>query len=384
MTNFDDFYNWIFGEYNDILKKEKEKLPYHVNLLELFRTNENANSRVLSGLFRKPEILQSLFKFIGGEFAKLKVNKPQITNEEGRIDILIKDDDYSLIIENKIHGAQDRPKQLSRYIDYAKFSRKEENIYILYCTLNFKEPSDQSWGDTGYKEKFKNRFYNLTFRHHILPWLQDIVLPKVKNKDIFLKSYIEQYVDYLQGLLHQRKFENNMHSYMKEYIKSKIKSTDKAVIDEYADAARSLYDYLNDILQEIMQNEDKALIQKCYENICSHFNGKLPKDAISLNPENDGYPQICVRIHCKCGIDMCLCLETDIHYHTIYYGFHRNKENENNPELKDFLNKIQSEEKFNKMLTPNTSTSWWYLNHMSNKETAYSEFIELIENLMQY
>lgn len=379
-----DFYDWVFGEYMDAFRKETQKLPFHVNLLEFLHANENTNSRVLAGLLRKPEILQSLFDFIGGNFAELKVNKPKVTNEEGRIDILVKDIDYWIIIENKINGAADQPKQLARYIDNVKLFRKEENIYVIYCTRDFKVPSDQSWGDNGYKDKFKHRFYNLSFRCHVLPWLQNVVLPEVKNKDIFLKSYIEQYIDYLQGLFNQRGFEKNMNARMIELIESKIGSTDKETVQEYIDAVNKLGTYLMDILQKIEQKEDMEFIQEGCEKLRLDLKGKILESAIKLNPINEGYPQVEVSVNCSNGINVRLCLEANVYYHTVYYGFLREKENENNDAVQEFLNQIQSEEKFDNLKKNTVSTNWWYLQHKSNKDCAYSEFVELIENIMQY
>ena len=375
-----EFYDWALGEFKEILKKERQKLPFHINLLEFFRTDENANSRILKGLLENHEILQSLFEFIGGNFAKLKVIEPQVFNEyptkdKGRIDIFIKDVDYSIIIENKINGAKDRDKQIARYIDNTELSKSEGKIYVIYCTRYSDIPCDKSWGNK--KEKYKNRFFNLTYRYHILPWLETIVLPEVKNKDVFLKSYIEQYIDYLQGLFNQRKFENDMNASMKNLIKNKIKTIDKNTIRECINVVEKLNDYLGELLQEIEQDEDREFIKNSNKEFRSDFKDKVGE--ISSYKENDGYPQFRVYINCN-GTNLKICLEADTYNHSVYYGFLREKENENDSNVVNFLDRNLSRREFC-FLKDYKETSWWYRQYISNKDVAYEEFIKLIENL---
>jgi hypothetical protein len=61
----------------------------------------------------------------------------EITREQGRIDIWVKDNTSkkSLIIENKINNAEDQDKQLENYYNYAKDSGFNVDA-IIYLTLN--------------------------------------------------------------------------------------------------------------------------------------------------------------------------------------------------------------------------------------------------------
>jgi len=128
----------------DIAQKAKkehdrlqDQLPYQINVIDELHINENAHSRILSKLlqFRDQEgrysILESLIEFIKGrnsskEFHNIAIKSPCVTQEKGRIDLWVRD--YStkiaLIFENKIYGADDRNKQLFRYIEKTRNDRK--------------------------------------------------------------------------------------------------------------------------------------------------------------------------------------------------------------------------------------------------------------------
>ena len=195
------------------IQKYKEKLPYHLNIIEELHSNENSHSRILAKLFQyksqeKFVILESFFKFIDThnqdkDFDNIKVKKPIITQEEGRIDIWIRDDKYAIIIENKIYDAGDQEKQIKRYIDKTiNANYKKEEIFVIYMPPFTREPSEQSWGN--YKDDFVSRYAIISFNEDILEWLKDFVLPNVTLKEVYLRSAIEQYIDYLEGYSRER------------------------------------------------------------------------------------------------------------------------------------------------------------------------------------
>ena len=69
----------------------------------------------------------------------------EITNEEARIDILIKSEKKAIIVENKINWAKDMPEQLFRYYNECKYSKGLEVDRIVYLSPNSsKEPADDS------------------------------------------------------------------------------------------------------------------------------------------------------------------------------------------------------------------------------------------------
>ena len=95
------------------IAKEKQKLPYHLNIIDELHINENAHSRILYKLLLykniegKHEFLESLIDYIkriarSSNFNKIQVKEPKITQEKKRIDLWVRDKDYALIFENKI------------------------------------------------------------------------------------------------------------------------------------------------------------------------------------------------------------------------------------------------------------------------------------------
>ena len=212
-------------------RKAKVKLPYHINLIDELHANENAHSRILAKLLQqktaygKFEIFESFIQFLkekSASFEKIDIKNPDITQEIERIDVWIKDEDYAIIVENKIQGANDQAEQLARYIDSSKGKGfRDEQIYVIYLSRTYdKMPDEQTWGN--YEKQFEERYLNLSFREDILSWLTDKVLPNVRIKDKFLSSSLEQYIDHLEGMFDLRKTNNHLNMELQEFIKKEL------------------------------------------------------------------------------------------------------------------------------------------------------------------
>ena len=222
----------FFQQYDKLLKKAEAKLPYHINVIDELRANENAHSRILAKLLQQEashnrfEILESFIEYLTekkmGSFNNIKIETPTITQETERIDLWVREKNkYAIIIENKIYYATDQDRQLERYIDKTKeqgFS--DEQIYVVYLSPRSEEPNEQSWGD--YKNKFQERYLNLSFDNDILAWLKEKILPNVKLKDVFLRSAIEQYIDHLEGIFSLRTINNKMNMELQEFLKQEL------------------------------------------------------------------------------------------------------------------------------------------------------------------
>lgn len=70
----------------------------------------------------------------------------KVEREEGRIDLLIQDKTYAIIIENKINDAVDQPDQLARYFRYVSKDKNLQVLAIVYLplTLEKKPPLEYS------------------------------------------------------------------------------------------------------------------------------------------------------------------------------------------------------------------------------------------------
>ncbi|GAB6120587.1 PDDEXK-like family protein [Dysgonomonas termitidis] len=226
----------LLKSFTEVYKKEEEKLPYHINLIDDLRADENAHSRILGKLLQqktsdnKFEILESFLSFIKGKYTdkdlkKIEIKKPRITQEKCRIDLWVQDKDYAVIFENKVNYAPDQHNrnkgQLEHYIDVTKEKYNIENIFVIYLH-NEKEPDEQSWGE--YRENFKNRYLRMSFSDDILCWLKKDVLPQyINTKDKFLSSALEQYIDHLEGKYNLREIDKNKNMVLQELIKEEIR-----------------------------------------------------------------------------------------------------------------------------------------------------------------
>ena len=129
-------------------------------------------------------------------------------NGKRPIDILIKTNDFSLIIENKCRGAHDQDAQICDYWDgVKKCGFPEENIYVLYLPpMNtFSAPSDASIG-IELKQRFSAKgdlaghLITCSYRDLILPWLKEDVLPNICYGSGVLADSLSCYIDLLEGM----------------------------------------------------------------------------------------------------------------------------------------------------------------------------------------
>lgn len=233
----------VLAEYYSNGKKQLEaNLPYHLNVIDELYINENGHSRILAKLLQYKsqnqhyEMLESLITYVieklkKDSFGSIKVVNPEITQEKERIDLWIRDKDYAIIFENKIYNAADQDAQLCRYIEKTKeYGFREDQIFVVYLSQNGVEPNNQSWG--GYKGTFQYRYVNISFRDHILSWLKEQVLPDVRIKEAVLRSAIEQYIDYLDGLFDLRIQNNAIKMETEKIIVEKLQLDQKSDLEK--------------------------------------------------------------------------------------------------------------------------------------------------------
>lgn len=227
-------YKYLFTflqRYEELHQKANAKLPYHINVIDELHANENAHSRILVKLLQQKtpynrfEVLESFIEYLteqkSASFFNIKIENPDITQETERIDLWVRDKTYAIIIENKIHYADDQERQLERYIDKTiEKGFRNEQIFVVYLSPRYEDPDIQSWGK--YKDEFQEQYLNLSFNDDILLWLKEKVLPNVKLRDVFLRSAIEQYIDHLEGIFSLRTINNEMNMELQKFIKQEL------------------------------------------------------------------------------------------------------------------------------------------------------------------
>ncbi len=294
----DEIYNSVIEEYRrlfgfaeefvKLMHREERQLPYHMNVIDELHINENAHSRILLKLLQcknengEFEFLDSILRYVKdknriSQFSNIQIKKPTITQEEARIDLWVRDKKtgYSIIFENKVYNAQDRDSQISRYIDKTieqKFDIK--NIFVLYLSSMGKEPDDQSWGK--YKEEFKDRYINLSFRDDIIPWLKKFVLPNIRYKDVYLYTAIMQYIDYLEGHFRLRTINKQMNMKLETLIISHFE------LDKFNDTIDKV-----EALNEKRKDFDEVIktMNSLYCNLCNRLFNEWKQKVQELYPE---------------------------------------------------------------------------------------------------
>jgi hypothetical protein len=264
----------------EIIKNNKHLVPYHLNLIDELHINENGHSRILYKLleYRNPDgdyiFLKSLLKYISKNceaFEKICVTNPEITQELCRIDLWVRDKDYAIIFENKVYNATDQEAQIARYIECTQGNGYPlDKIFVIYMPQkDDKNPVDDSWGK--YKEDFASRYVKFSFRNGVLSWLKSDVLPSIPDKDKLLKSAIEQYVDYLEGLFKQRESDKQLYIMIENYIKEKLGLNDDPFMNKKK-LDRKIEE-LNEVRQYLVKMKDDYKTQ-----IFEQWNEKLKQD----------------------------------------------------------------------------------------------------------
>ncbi len=114
----------------------------------------------------------------------------------GRIDILIEKNDKCVVIENKIY-AGDQERQLGRYYDYAKENYADENIVVIYLTLEGDEASEYTRGT----KLGEDEVLRVSYRDHIIKWLDGCLKEVVRIPHI--RETLFQYQSLLKALTDQ-------------------------------------------------------------------------------------------------------------------------------------------------------------------------------------
>ena len=301
----------------------KQKLPYHINVIDELHVNENANSRILSSLLMYEErgdypLLKSFITSCLPSW-DIEVHSPIITTEEQRIDFLVREKNkYAIIFENKIYDAILQKNQLARYINKMRSEGFEDKqIYVVFLPPNYYEPDICSWQEPQgccdscdrssckisqnpiLRELYKERFKIVTFRDDILKWLKDEAYPNCKQREVYLSSAMMQYIDYLEGYFDLRTINIQMNMELKDFLNEKLQieklsNEEKLnVLKKKTEEINRLLNQINsikdDIIEEISQEDYK--LWKSYlskiQDICSNVasSNDLKSDVMFVDPE---------------------------------------------------------------------------------------------------
>ncbi|MGB4655345.1 MAG: PD-(D/E)XK nuclease family protein [Bacteroidales bacterium] len=193
---------------------------------------EFLNSKGTHGL--KSKLLECFIDTLGDCFTieKFNHNKSRVYTEyltkEGRIDILIEDNQKkAIIIENKIY-AKDEKEQLKRYNRYAQ---KYKNGYqILYLTLLGDNASEQSGSGVSYLP--------ISYKENIINWLEKCVA--IASRLPIVRETIIQYINHLKYLTNQDMYIKNKEEIIEVLSKNENLRVAKVIYQNYSET----FDYL--------------------------------------------------------------------------------------------------------------------------------------------
>lgn len=375
IKNF-DFVNDFSNSFMEIYELEKSKLPYHINVLDILWANENAHSRILTELLKqeskkKYDILDSFLEILQVSGEKLKAIRPRITSEKDRIDLLILDEEYAIIIENKIHNAIDQESQIARYIKIVLAKGYEEKqISVIYLTRDDnKKPEKQSWiyENVDYEERFKERYFPLSFKYDVLNWLKSKALPNCRIKEVYLKSTIEQYIDYLEGMFNLRKSQSNMNKEIQNHIKESLELNSTPEIN---------LQVLKGKLSEITKVEDQirnmvlTLETECLKDWLKKLTIQFPNYKMIDYCDAKSYRKVGIILEYE-GKAFSVLIELD--KNSIYYGIGRHEaSSEIISEVKLFSEQFVDGFKRN---------NWWYGYKYTSIEHGYNSLLSLIHKI---
>ncbi len=260
----------------DIKTKIKDEGVTEINILNELNVDEPDTSLIFASILKSKKNVV-LSKFINDYLSKVgfdfEVKKPVITAERKyRIDILIEDEDYAIIIENKLLGAVYQRNQLSRYIKKIENEHyKPEQIFIviipnyytddyLHCIRRsvWKLPPDwelpnkqrkcawydeyccqcdnssnaeyekkncnkSEWKCIDYWNQYKER--TVILDNSFSDWLIECC-ECIDKKEVLLHSALLQFSDYIK-IKYNQKQSNEYIMEMKEFLRSKLVKDNK-------------------------------------------------------------------------------------------------------------------------------------------------------------
>lgn len=373
----------------DVKKKELDKLPFHINVIESAargKLRETAHSMILADLLRHPQIQASFLKWafnldVAGGTLKVKT---EFGSSESHIDIALHDKEHFVIIENKANWAQEQHSQIYRYVEEIAHKDKRyayEQIYVLYLNpMNQEEPSSYSLTKDGFdvRQLLKERFVIWSFAHDIVEWLQSLN----NMEEPFIQSAVHQYIDYLEHYYGTSKeflpMENAMETYLKENLGITNETPDIAVLSmlkEKSKKAADLLKSINGLRQEYSKqwllNTTKLLAQKFNLPSIDTFNNN---GAVEFKDSRSDFPKGGVLITAKCGYSICVLIEYGLSEEKVNYGVRMNEKDAHYKDVKEIITPVMTYDS----ISPESGL-WW----PGIKRTSYKNAEERASTLIQ-
>lgn len=246
-----------------INKKNEEILDAtggRFNMFKICGVNhyENTHSAIIAEFLNpngthglKSKLLECFIEMLGDKFNIKEFNPSRVSVEtehytgDGRIDILIEDNqNKAIIIENKIY-ASDQSEQLKRYDRYAQQQYKN-GYQILYLTLDGQEASEQSGEGVDYVK--------ISYETDIINWLESCV--SIATRYPIVRETIIQYINHLKQLTNQDMSTKNEEEITEVLSKIENLKAAKAICQNYSATFNALAKkYFNPKMEEFAKEK---------------------------------------------------------------------------------------------------------------------------------
>lgn len=232
--------------------------------------------------YKGDSFLKEFLKICGCDFTfdmkKIEVLLEYSTAEYRRVDLVIKDGNKCVIIENKVN-AKDRERQLISYVNhfYINEKYKRENIYAIYLSPDGRDPSGVSIGNNnmikdGYlvcdedRDDVRVKFKSISYQKEIKEWIKSC--EKYCSSD--MKLILNQYLSVLKSLNSELEYQRDKLEY--EYIK-----------EQYTKAEALYRSGLEEEEEQRIENVAINIISEFMDEVTQEF-GKYRRD--NLKAEN--------------------------------------------------------------------------------------------------
>ena len=326
-------------EYLDTIRKMRVEVGidkhYATNILDILNPTEPLVSKILcsflsftqNGKFCLWRSFTENFLSRCG-FENKWINKPIFSSEENRIDILVKEQSYAVIVENKIHDAIFQRNQLARYINVTKSLTNEDNVFIVLlpyessdgyiedipdsvwrlpcdwkvsnnerkcalrgdstlCACDIEKLSENKQKEFKCKDciNFKEYYLNRTkvLDNTFLDWLDQEMEKKASADDAIMQSAMLLFSDYFKGIRHLRN-KDKFIMVITDYLRNKLISEADPISDNFkniSEMIESVTDLKNG-LERLAVTYSEELIDKWHKSFKEWYDLQRVKDKYLL------------------------------------------------------------------------------------------------------
>ena len=378
---------------------------YATNILDILNPTEPLVSKILcsflsftqNGKFCLWRSFTEIFLSRCG-FENKWINKPIFSSEENRIDILVKEQSYAVIVENKIHDAIFQRNQLARYINVAKSLTNKDNVFIVLlpyessdgyiedipdsvwrlpydwdvsnnerkcalrgdstlCACDIENLSEDKQKEFKCKDciNFKENYSNQTkvLDNTFLDWLDQEMGKKASADDAIMQSSMLLFSDYFKGIRHLRNKDKFIMD-ITDYLRNKLISEADSISDNFKNISEMIESVTNlkNGLERLAVTYSKELIDKWHKSFKEWYDLQRVKEKYPLKyiTNTSFYIEIKgIQIGCWSGKDN----HNNNYTNYPYWGFYERKKDVTRD--KDMVEKIM--ENANVAILHNSSDS---------------------------